>query len=123
MKTKLLNDCLIRICVLFAITLCLFTKSFGQYLYPGTQHSSSLRDSIFFLKEPDKRITSKPLFSPIHFAVPEAMLAYGFIALKSDALQDLDENTKEEIWDDHPHKDRHIDSYLQFVPGRRCLCA
>lgn len=99
---------------LFAFALLfLISKSHGQYL----PNPSELKDSLFFLKQPEKRITAKPLFSPIHFALPVAMVTYGFIALKSDDLRELDENTQEEIWDDHPHKDRHIDNYLQFVPA------
>jgi hypothetical protein len=95
------------------VLLLLFSRSFGQY----SLKSSELKDSLSFLNQPETEIISKPLFSPIHFAVPVAMVAYGFIALKSDDLRELDENTQEEIWDDHPHKDRHIDNYLQFVPA------
>ena len=51
------------------------------------------------------------------FVLPATMIAYGFVSLKTDLLQDIDEQTQEEIWDDHPHHRVNIDNYLQFGPA------
>ena len=62
-------------------------------------------------------IVPAPRFPIKHFVVPAAMITYGFIALKNDVLQDLDEATQEEIWSDHPHNHTSIDNYLQYAPA------
>jgi hypothetical protein len=62
-------------------------------------------------------VVPSPRFPIEHFIVPAAMITYGLIALKSDLLQDLDENTQEEIWADHPHKHTTVDNYLQYAPA------
>ncbi len=64
----------------------------------------------------DTSIFKKP-FPVKSFVLPAVTIAYGFVALKTDALQDIDENTQEEIWSDHPHHLLHIDNYLQFGPA------
>jgi membrane-associated phospholipid phosphatase len=62
-------------------------------------------------------IIPSPKFPLEHFILPVAMITYGVIALNNDALRDLDENTQEEIWSDHPHNHTTVDNYLQFVPA------
>jgi hypothetical protein len=62
-------------------------------------------------------IIPAPKFPLEHFIVPVALVTYGIIALNNDALRDLDENTQEEIWSDHPHNHTTIDNYLQFAPA------
>jgi membrane-associated phospholipid phosphatase len=73
-------------------------------------------------RETDTDTAIHPLQSGKPFPVrslllPATMIMYGVLALKTDALQDLDEHTQEDIWSDHPHRDRHIDNYLQFAPA------
>jgi len=62
-------------------------------------------------------IIPAPKFPIEHFVVPAAMVTYGLIALNNDALRDLDENTQEEIWQDHAHNHTPVDNLLQFVPA------
>ncbi len=45
------------------------------------------------------------------------MFVYGMISLNSDGLRDWNEDIKEEVWTEHPHKLIHIDNYLQFSPA------
>jgi membrane-associated phospholipid phosphatase len=59
----------------------------------------------------------KKLFPVKSFVIPATMIAYGFVSLKTDLLQDIDEQVQEEIWEDHPHRRVHIDNYLQFGPA------
>ena len=51
------------------------------------------------------------------FIFPGALITYGLISLESDALQNLDNQIKEEIWNEHPHKIIKIDNYLQYAPA------
>ena len=49
--------------------------------------------------------------------IPGALITYGFVALKSDGLQSLDNQIKEEIWIEYPHSSIKIDNYLQYAPA------
>ena len=49
--------------------------------------------------------------------LPATLVAYGVVSLKSDGLQDWNEEMKEDIWTEHPHKQLHIDNYLQWAPA------
>lgn len=49
--------------------------------------------------------------------IPATMIAYGVVSLKSDGLQDWNEGIKEEIWTEQPHKEIHLDNYLQWAPA------
>jgi membrane-associated phospholipid phosphatase len=48
---------------------------------------------------------------------PSILIAYGFIALGSEELHEMDYSIKEEIHQDHPGIHTHIDNYLQYAPG------
>jgi membrane-associated phospholipid phosphatase len=56
-------------------------------------------------------------FSHKSFVVPAFMIAYGFTALKTDALQDVNEELREEFWIENPHHKLHIDNFMQFAPA------
>ncbi len=62
-------------------------------------------------------VHSKTQFTYRSFVIPAFMIAYGVTTLKSDGLQDINENIKEEIWTESLHKKIHIDNYLQFAPA------
>lgn len=49
--------------------------------------------------------------------MPGIMVAYGFATIKSDGLKHLNEEIKEEIYTEYPHKLIHADNYLQFAPA------
>ncbi|MBK8088493.1 MAG: phosphatase PAP2 family protein [Chitinophagaceae bacterium] len=53
---------------------------------------------------------------PVTYIIPAAMITYGFIALESKPLIQLDQNIKQTIWDKNPHKTTGIDDYTGFVP-------
>ncbi|MBL0200313.1 MAG: phosphatase PAP2 family protein [Chitinophagaceae bacterium] len=61
------------------------------------------------IREENRRI--KSLF------IPAGLIAYGFIALENDGLKKLDNNTKLEIWEDHPAFITKLDNYLQYSPA------
>lgn len=58
--------------------------------------------------------------NPTHFKrwfVPVTFVVYGVLATHLDALTDVNENLKYDIWDKHPHNTVTIDNYFQFVPA------
>jgi hypothetical protein len=62
--------------------------------------------------------TYKPPFPFKSFIVSGTMIAYGFVALKTNGmLKNFNGNVKEEIWTDAPHKQMHADNYLMFAPA------
>ena len=69
----------------------------------------SLNQSLQEIKEKERELKS--------LIVPVGLIAYGFVALESDRLQNLDNNIKEEIWTEHPHQLIKIDNYLQYAPA------
>ncbi len=60
---------------------------------------------------------AKQPFPVNSFIVPAAMIAYGVTSLNNHKLKDWNAELKEEIWDEKPHKQIHIDNYLQFAPA------
>jgi hypothetical protein len=60
---------------------------------------------------------AKKVFPYTKFLVPVTLITYGVISLKSDGLQDWNEVIHEEIWTERPHKELHLDSYLQWGPA------
>jgi len=60
----------------------------------------------------------KPAFPGQSFILPGAMIAYGFVTLKTNGfLKSFNGTVKEEIWMDNPHKQFHADNYLMFAPA------
>jgi membrane-associated phospholipid phosphatase len=49
--------------------------------------------------------------------IPGSMILYGFLAIHIDPLTDINEDIKDEIWTEAPHKTVTIDNYLQFAPA------
>lgn len=54
---------------------------------------------------------------PVTYIIPAAMITYGFVALESKPLIQLDQNIKQTIWDKNPHKTTRVDDYTWFVPA------
>jgi hypothetical protein len=48
--------------------------------------------------------------------LPAVMIAYGATAVHNGALQKVNGEVKEQIWEDNPHKPFHLDNYLMFAP-------
>ncbi len=60
---------------------------------------------------------SKKTVSYKNFVIPATLITYGFIAIESDALKNLNSTTKEEILEHNPHFLTHVDNYAQFAPA------
>jgi membrane-associated phospholipid phosphatase len=88
----------------------LFLVCFGSAL--SQADSLSLRADIAPRSAdiaPRPRVTS--------LIVPAVLTAYGFAALKWEALKTFDRQVREEVWVDNPHHPFHLDNYLQYGPG------
>lgn len=53
----------------------------------------------------------------INFIAPALCITYGALALKNNALDQLNFSTRAEIKEDHPFFRTHIDNYFQYAPG------
>lgn len=51
------------------------------------------------------------------FIVPGILVVYGVASLKSNPLQAINKEVKEEVWMEHPHSTTRIDDYLRFAPA------
>ncbi|HEY4286552.1 MAG TPA: phosphatase PAP2 family protein [Puia sp.] len=54
---------------------------------------------------------------PVSLIMPAVVTAYGFAALKWDALKTFDGKVRKKVWFDNPHRLTHLDNYLQYSPG------
>lgn len=68
-------------------------------------------------KETNQAIKTSNKPSLQSFILPAAMIAYGVSAIGSKSLKSVNEEVQEELWTEHPHKLKHVDTYLQFAPA------
>ncbi len=62
------------------------------------------------------KLNAKPVTLK-NFIAPAALITYGFIAIESDALKNVNAEAKEEILENNPHFLSHVDNYAQFAPA------
>lgn len=60
---------------------------------------------------------SKKHFPLKQLLIPGFMLAYGFTSLENDGLRHINEEFKDELYTENPHRTVSIDNYLQFAPA------
>ena len=78
------------------------THPFSTDSFPNSQH---------------REIEIKQTFKWRSLVIPGAMITYGVASLKCDWFQDWNEAIKDELWTEAPHKQVHIDNYLQWSPA------
>ena len=76
---------------------------------PAVITKLNLSESLYKMNETNRRLKS--------LIMPATLIAYGFISLGSDGLQNLDNTTKIEIREHHPNPVTKLDNYLQFSPA------
>jgi membrane-associated phospholipid phosphatase len=74
------------------------------------------------LSVPDSTSTNKSNknhcdIKPVEYIIPAAMVTYGFVALKNKGLIRLNEQIKQNIWDNNPHKTTRVDDFTWAVPA------
>lgn len=79
--------------------------------------SSSVKTTIHPIKLHISEGVKETKHSITSLILPSAAITYGFISLENDGLQKLNENTKIEITEDHPHPVTKLDNYLQYSPA------
>jgi len=51
------------------------------------------------------------------FIIPAALISYGVTSLGYHSLKDFNQNIKEEVAIEHPHRTLPLDNYLQYAPA------
>ncbi|HEY4208479.1 MAG TPA: phosphatase PAP2 family protein [Puia sp.] len=78
-------------------------------LITTTGTSWAQRDTLNHLPDLRPRISSA--------IIPVVLTGYGFAALGWPSLKTFDLTVREEVWEDHPHTQFHLDNYLQYSPA------
>lgn len=76
----------------------------------------SVRDTVPHKIDWQKAASYKQPFPYRSLLLPAAMIAYGATAIHNGTLQKVNSQMKDEIWEDNPHKQMHLDNYLMFAP-------
>jgi len=84
-------------------------------LHAVCQHTPTLQDSLHHARKPND--LDRGRFPWKGMIVPAVMTGYGFAAVWSKGLQDVNKNIQDAVWTNNPHDRNHIDDYLRFVPA------
>lgn len=99
-----------------AMSLLLLEASANAQVTDSTTSNLYVRDSaqqnLSWRLPPHKKS-----FNAKSYIIPGLMVAYGITAIENDGLQRLNTEFKDEVYAEHPHKQIHIDNYLQFAPA------
>ena len=96
---------------------CLFVGLLVGYVTTFSQMPTQSLSTDSFPTNPHREIESKPTFNWRSLVIPGTMITYGVVTLKCDWFQDWNEAIKDELWTEAPHKQVHIDNYLQWSPA------
>lgn len=96
-----------------SITLIPFNRSFAQ-----VENEDSISGKIIYKPTINWQISeSKKPFPTTKFVVPALLLTYGFTTTEIKGFKNVNEEVKEELYSEHPHKQVRIDNWLQFTPA------
>ena len=98
--------------LIVVLLLCACTSAEGQYK-ADTSHPPLSFDQ--HLLDPVQDHPARKTYW--NWVVPGSMILYGFVCLHVDPITDWNEEVKDEIWTEDPHKLNHMDNYLQFAPA------
>ncbi len=93
-------------------TLSILSFSVGYPFFISAQNTVTLSDSLAKEQKHSNKVTGI-----IGIAVPSAMIAYGMLSFKSDAIRQLDHSTKNELLEDNSMWYNGWDDYFQFSPA------
>lgn len=79
---------------------------------PGYKRMDSIPSDVLL-----PQIKNKNAFPLKGMLVPAVLITYGAISIKSDQLNDLNHEVRDEVYMEHPHKRFPLDDYLQFAPA------
>ncbi len=98
----------------------------GMVLLSQTVHAQNsdsllLQRAQFNLSKSEVKISklpNKPAYLRVKYiSFPIGMVAYGFVSLEMDALQNANKEVREEILEHNDRFHTNIDNYLQFAPA------
>lgn len=72
--------------------------------------------SLDSLRPAEVRSVKKP-FPVKMLLLPATLITYGVTSLNNHELQSINKEVREDIWEEQPHRQIHIDNYLQFAPA------
>ncbi len=101
---------------------CLLFIGFSLYLLAEAQvsDSSSTLPPITGMSKSNRYLNMKAENQHLHlkpFIIPATLFLYGLGSIKNDGLQHINTELKDEVYAEHPHRQIHLDNYLQFAPA------
>jgi hypothetical protein len=71
-----------------------------------------------------KILSASGFYGPtsVSFLLPGGFIAYGFMGMGHNPVAQLDESTKDKIYQNNPDFSTHIDDYLQYAPAAAVYC-
>lgn len=109
MQKYILSILPVLLSIVAPVTLCAQYTNTAITLIPA---KDSAPKPVMSWKTPAKR-----MFPYTSYLLPASLMMYGFVSLHTDALQDVNESVKEEIYTDRATHKVHLDNYLQYAPG------
>lgn len=101
--------------LLLVIGVCPMVCAQAQFTPAPVQQSSS--DSLPLPSSNWKLAAEKNKVGVKNFIVPGMLVVYGVASLNSGQLKSFNNTIKEEIAQEHPHRQTRIDDYLRFAPA------
>jgi hypothetical protein len=91
------------------LLLCRSFLLFSQDTTIVLQQDFSKQKALTETKEKEKKAVS--------LLIPASMITFGAVSLVNRGSDNINTKIKEELWTENPHKQLHIDNYLQFAPA------
>lgn len=96
------------------VLICFISKA---QLLVDTVNSSKPKFKSDPLKVNLANVKTNDRFRARSLFIPGFMFAYGVASMEVEGLESLNEEIKDEIYAEEPHRKISIDNYLQFAPG------
>lgn len=80
------------------------------------QHTKSGKDSLTKYAINWNTLAAKRIFPIKSFILPATLVAYGVVSLHADALKDINETVKKEVYTDRSPRKMPEDNYLRYAP-------
>lgn len=97
---------------LFLVTPSVRGQSLDSIKPAGLLARDSLPALTMRIKHPVKKA-----FPVGMLIIPATFITYGITSLENHELKSVNEEIREELWDEQPHRKIHIDNYLQWAPA------
>jgi PAP2 superfamily len=82
-----------------------------------TSKASLIKDSLPIPSVNWNMPPAKRIFPYKSYLLPATLVVYGVVSLHTDALKDVNETVKEEVYTERQPNKIHLDNYLQYAPA------